>query len=72
MAVIMQNYAKACGFILPKVNEEDLGDSDKISAYAKEGNKDSDVRHHQSRTCNSFDPQGEATRAEVSVCCDVL
>ncbi|NLK37441.1 MAG: hypothetical protein GX299_05100 [Epulopiscium sp.] len=68
MAVILQSYAKAVELTLPKVHEENtFGDSTKISAYAKE-----DVKQVQmagiisGRNNNLFDPQGTATRAEVS------
>ena len=68
MAVIMQNYAKVIGFTLPKVHAENtFSDSAKISAYAKD-----DVKQMQmagvisGKNNNLFDPQGTATRAEVS------
>ena len=36
MAVIMQNFAKAHGFKLPRLIEKAFADSDSISAYANE------------------------------------
>lgn len=69
MAVILENYAKAIGFTLPKVYvENSFVDSHKISAYAKDA-----VKHMQmggvlySKNGNLFDPLSTATRAEVSV-----
>ncbi|MGI1660063.1 MAG: S-layer homology domain-containing protein [Desulfitobacterium sp.] len=68
MAVIMSNYAKTIGYTLPKVHAENIfADNTKISAYAKEA-----VRQMQmagvinGKNGNFFDPQGTATRAEVS------
>lgn len=68
MAVIMQNFAKAHGFKLPKVNEEkDFADSDSISAYANEAVQEMQMSGIiNGKGGNIFDPQGEATRAEVS------
>jgi len=68
MAVIMQNFAKAHGFKLPKVNEEKaFADSDSISAYANEAVQEMQMSGIiNGKGGNIFDPQGEATRAEVS------
>ena len=59
MAVIIENYAKAMGLTLPKVNGEKVfADNDKISAYAKDA-----VKHIQTagviggKSGNLFDPQ---------------
>ena len=68
MAVIMQNYAKVIGFTLPKVHAENtFADSAKISAYAKDAVKQMQMAGVISgKNGNLFDPQGTATRAEVS------
>jgi uncharacterized repeat protein (TIGR02543 family) len=68
MAVIMLNYAKAIGFTLPKVYmEHTFDDSAKISAYAKDAVKQMYMAGVISgKSGNLFDPQGTATRAEVS------
>ncbi|WP_324824833.1 S-layer homology domain-containing protein [Sinanaerobacter sp. ZZT-01] len=68
MAVIMQNYAKIIGFTLPKVHVENtFADSIKINAYAKEAVKQMQMAGVISgKNSNLFDPQGTATRAEVS------
>jgi uncharacterized repeat protein (TIGR02543 family) len=68
MAVILQNYAKAIGFTLPKVHKENtFADSAKISAYAKDAVKQAQMAGIISgKNGNLFDPQGTATRAEVS------
>lgn len=68
MAVIMQNYAKVIGFTLPKVHGENtFADSAKISAYAKDAVKQMQMAGVISgKSGNIFDPQGTATRAEVS------
>jgi hypothetical protein len=68
MAVIMQNYAKAIGFTLPKVHGEvTFTDSAKISIYAKDAVKEMQMAGIMSgKNGNLFDPQGTATRAEVS------
>ena len=68
MAVIMLNYAKATGFILPKVYmEHTFADSTKISAYAKEAVKQMQMAGVISgKSGNLFDSQGAATRAEAS------
>ncbi len=68
MAVIINNYAKNNGIILPKVHEKNtFADSANISAYAKDA-----VQQMQmagvigGKDRNLFDPQGTATRAEVA------
>jgi len=68
MAVIMQNYAKVIGFTLPKVHVENtFADNAKISAYAKDAVKQMQMAGVISgKSGNIFDPQGTATRAEVS------
>ena len=68
MAVIMQNYAKAIGITLPKIHEENtFADSIKISAYAKDAVKEMQTAGIiNGKNGNLFDPQGRATRAEVS------
>lgn len=68
MAVIMSNYAKTIGFTLPKVQAENtFADNAKISAYAKEAVKQMQMAGVISgKNGNLFDPQGTATRAEVS------
>ncbi len=68
MAVILQSYAKAIGFTLPKVYAENtFADSAKIGAYAKDAVKQMQMAGIISgKNSNLFDPQGTATRAEVS------
>jgi len=68
MAVIMSNYAKTIGFTLPKVHVENtFADNAKISTYAKEAVKQMQMAGVISgKKGNLFDPQGTATRAEVS------
>ena len=68
MAVILQSYAKAIGFTLRKVHAENtFSDSAKISAYAKDAVKQMQMAGVISgKNGNLFDPQGTATRAEVS------
>ena len=68
MAVIMLNYAKAIGFTLPKVQTENtFADNAKISAYAKDAVKQMQMAGVISgKNGNLYDPQGTATRAEVS------
>lgn len=68
MAVIMQNYAKTIGYTLPKVHIENIFTDDaKISTYAKEAVKQMQMAGVISgKNGNLFDPQGTATRAEVS------
>ncbi|MEA4986546.1 MAG: S-layer homology domain-containing protein, partial [Anaerovorax sp.] len=68
MAVIMANYAKAIGFELSKVHAENIfADSAKISSYAKDAVKAMQMAGVLAgKNGNKFDPQGTATRAEVS------
>lgn len=68
MAVIMSNYAKTIGYTLPKVHIENIfADNGKISTYAKEAVKQMQMAGVISgKNGNLFDPQGTATRAEVS------
>lgn len=68
MAVMMQNYAKAIGFVLPKVHMENtFADNVKINTYAKEAVKQMQMAGVISgKKGNLFDPQGTATRGEVS------
>ncbi|MEA4987451.1 MAG: S-layer homology domain-containing protein [Anaerovorax sp.] len=68
MAVIMQSYTKAIGFTLPKVHVENtFADNRKISAYVKDAVKQMQMAGAISgKNGNKFDPQGTATRAEVS------
>lgn len=69
MAVILQNYAKAIGFTLPKVYMENtFADSHKISYYAKDAVKLMQMAGViRGKTGNYFDPQSIATRGEFSV-----
>ena len=68
MAVIIKNYAKAIGFVLPKVYMENtFADSVKINSYAKDAVKEMQMAGViSSKNCNLFEPQDTATRAEVS------
>ncbi|WP_206458738.1 S-layer homology domain-containing protein [Anaerovorax sp. IOR16] len=68
MAVIMANYAKVIGFELSKVHAENIfADSAKISSYAKDAVKAMQMAGVLAgKNGNKFDPQGTATRAEVS------
>ncbi|OZV11646.1 hypothetical protein CIW83_13400 [Tissierella sp. P1] len=68
MVVIMQNYAKVDGFTMPKVHGENtFADSSRISVYAKDAVKQMQMAGVISgKSCNLFDPQGTATRAEVA------
>lgn len=68
LAVIMSNYAKTIGFTLPKVHAENaFMDNAKFSAYAKDAVKQMQMAGVISgKNENLFDPQGMATRAEVS------
>lgn len=68
MAVIMANYAKAIGFPMPKVYTENIfADNAKIGSYAKTAVKEMQMAGILSgKNSNKFDPQGTATRAEVS------
>ena len=68
MAVIMQNYAKVIGFELPKAHAENtFTDNAKIGSYAKDAVKVMQMAGVLAgKSGNKFDPQGTATRAEVS------
>jgi uncharacterized repeat protein (TIGR02543 family) len=68
MAVIMQNYAKVMGFMLPQVHaENDFADERKINTYAKDAVKQIQMAGIMNgKSGNLFDPQGIATRAEAS------
>lgn len=68
MAVIMSNYAKVIGFTTPRVHTENsFADYAKISSYAKAAVKQMQMAGVISgKNGNIFDPQGTATRAEVS------
>lgn len=68
MAVIMQNYVKAIGFTLPKAHAENtFADNAKISTWAKDAVKSMQMAGILAgKNGNLFDPQGTATRAEVS------
>ena len=68
MAVIMSNYAKTIGFTLPKVHVENtFADNGNISVYAKDAVKQMQMAGVISgKNGNLYDPQGTATRAEVS------
>ncbi|WMJ78688.1 MULTISPECIES: S-layer homology domain-containing protein [unclassified Sedimentibacter] len=68
MAVIMANYAKAIGFELPKVHAENIfADNAKIGSYANDAVKQMQMAGILAgKNGNQFDPQGTATRAEVS------
>lgn len=64
----MSNYAKTIDYTLPKVHiENTFADSAKISTYAKDAVKQMQMAGVISgKNSNLFDPQGKATRAEVS------
>ena len=64
----MQNYAKAVGFDLPKAHAENtFADNAKIGSYAKDAVKSMQMAGVLAgKNGNKFDPQGTATRAEVS------
>ncbi len=68
MAVIMANYAKVIGFDLPKVYAENtFADGANISTWAKDAVKAMQIAGViNGKDGNRFDPQGTATRAEVS------
>ncbi len=68
MAVIMKKYAEKMGYTLPKTLEEmKFSDDEKISDWAKASVKDMQMTGILSgKKTNSFNPKGEATRAEVS------
>lgn len=68
MAVIMKNYAKNNSFTLPKVHTENIfADKTQLNTYAKDAVKEMQMAGVISgKDGNLFDPQGTATRAEVS------
>lgn len=68
MAVMMQNYAKATGYTLPiSVAAVTFSDNTKIAAYAEEAVKAiPQAGIMQGKGNNTFDPQGNATRAEAA------
>lgn len=68
MAVIMSNYVKTMNLKLNQVHEENnFADSAHISAYAEDAVKQMQMAGILSgKKGNLFDPQGMATRAEVS------
>ncbi|WP_313524028.1 S-layer homology domain-containing protein [Anaerotignum sp.] len=68
MAVIIANYAKVMRINLPKVQGENtFADNPKISTYAQEAvNAMQMAGAISGKEGNEFDPQGTATRAEVS------
>ena len=68
MAVIIQNYAKAMGFTLPEVHAANsFADDMNISSYAKDAVKQMQMAGIiKGKSDNLFDPQGTATRAEIS------
>ena len=68
MAAILQNYAKVMGFDLPKVHEENtFADSADISSYALDAAQQMQTAGViTGKSGNLFDPQGQATRAEVA------
>ena len=68
MAVIIANYAKAIGFDMPTVyTAVTFADNAKISSYAKGSVKQMQMAGIlMGKDGNRFDPQGTATRAEVS------
>ena len=68
MAVIMQNYAKAMGYTVPKTREAvTFADSASIASWAKDAVKAMQMAGIlNGKDGNRFDPQGTATRAEVA------
>ena len=69
MAVILTNYAGQMGYSIPApLAEATFTDSDKISAWAvKEVTAMQRAGIVKGKDGNRFDPQGNATRAEISV-----
>ncbi|HML36224.1 MAG TPA: Ig-like domain-containing protein [Bacillota bacterium] len=69
MAVMMQSYAKAAGYKLPaSASASAFSDNAKIGAYARDAV--AAIRQAgimQGKGGNTFEPQGNATRAEASV-----
>ena len=68
MAVIMQNYAKAMGYTVPKTREAvTFADNANIASWAKDAVKAMQMAGIlNGKDGNRFDPQGTATRAEVA------
>lgn len=68
MAVILVNYAKVAGVVLPTVNDPMMfSDNSNISGWAKDAVATAQKAGLiNGRTNGSFDPQGKATRAEVA------
>lgn len=68
MAVIMQNYAKAMGYTVPKTREAvTFADNSSIGSWAKDAVKAMQMAGVlNGKDGNRFDPQGTATRAEVA------
>ncbi len=68
MAVIMQNYAKALGYTVPKTREAvTFADNGSIGSWAKDAVKAMQMAGIlNGKDGNRFDPQGTATRAEVA------
>ncbi len=68
MAVIMDRYATAIGFKLPEVHTQNVfADNAKIGAWAAPSVKCVQMASIiQGKSNNLYDPQGTATRAEVS------
>lgn len=68
VAVIMANYSKMIGVILPSINAENTyEDNTLISSYAKDATKVMQIAGViKGNDDNKFDPQGTATRAMIS------
>lgn len=68
MAVVMSNYAETIGYNLPKIHKENIfTDNEEISGYAKSALKEIQIAGIiLGKDNNKVDPQGKATRAEVS------
>ena len=67
MAVIMQNHAKAAGYIFSEVEDNDFADNASISPWAEAAVKA--IRQAGiivGKDGNRFDPRGNATRAEAA------
>ena len=68
LATLMQNYAKAMGYTLPKTREAvTFTDDASIGAFAKDAVKAMQMAGVMNgKDGNRFDPTGTATRAEVA------
>lgn len=68
MAVMMQNYAKAAGYVLPiSIPTVTFSDNEMIADYAKDAVKAiQQACIMQGKGNNIFDPKGNATRAEAA------